>query len=330
MDAAPVTRLSAFERSTAGRNGVLRKLYRCPVTARVFPRLDLAPSSDHAFRFDLAMRSLPGLSLAEVTCSSARAGHGKEDCRHDDLFLNLTLSGRRTVSRRGREVEFGDGEALLSTGAEAFEADFSQTRFISLRVPMQPIAALVKDVRDRLFRPIPRDTEALSLLASYAGLLLQDEQIPIDGPMQRLAVAHVHDLVTLALGATRDVAEIANARGARAARLRVVKHDVLQNLARADLSVATVAARQRLPVRYVQRLFEADGTTFTAFLLGERLARAHRLLRDPLLRDRPIGALAYEAGFTNQAYFNRVFRARFCVSPSDIRDQARAQDQWSG
>jgi AraC-like DNA-binding protein len=76
-------------------------------------------------------------------------------------------------------------------------------------------------------------------------------------------------------------------------------------------------------VRYVQRLFETEGTTFTEFVRERRLARAHRMLGDPRLAARPIGVIAYEAGFTNQAYFNRAFRARYGAAPSDIRAQVR-------
>ncbi len=33
--------------------------------------------------------------------------------------------------------------------------------------------------------------------------------------------------------------------------------------------------------RYVQMLFDEEGTTFTDFVLRQRLARAHRMLSDP-------------------------------------------------
>ena len=50
---------------------------------------------------------------------------------------------------------------------------------------------------------------------------------------------------------------------------------------RPDLSVAALAARHGCTPRFVQRLFEAEGTTFTEYVLAERLARAHRMLMDP-------------------------------------------------
>ena len=87
--------------------------------------------------------------------------------------------------------------------------------------------------------------------------------------------------------------------------------------------MTTLAARHRLAVRYVQRLFEAEGTTFTEFVLARRLERAHRLLTDPRCTDRPVSMIAFEVGFGHVPYFNEAFRRRFGASPSDVRAHAR-------
>jgi AraC-like DNA-binding protein len=105
--------------------------------------------------------------------------------------------------------------------------------------------------------------------------------------------------------------------------LREIKADIDRSLGREEFSIASLAARHRLPVRYAQRLFEAEGTTFTEFVLERRLARAYRLLTDPRSPDRPIGVILFEAGFANQTYFNRAFRSRFGMAPSDVRARAR-------
>jgi AraC-like DNA-binding protein len=57
-----------------------------------------------------------------------------------------------------------------------------------------------------------------------------------------------------------------------------------------------------------------------------RLARAHRLLTDPRYRDRNISAVGYEAGFGDLSYFNRTFRHRYGMTPSDVREAAHGSD----
>jgi AraC-like DNA-binding protein len=87
--------------------------------------------------------------------------------------------------------------------------------------------------------------------------------------------------------------------------------------------VAALAARHRCTERFVQRLFEMEGTTFTEYVLAQRLARAHRMLSDPRRDGEKISTVAYDCGFGDVSYFNRVFRRRYGIAPSDVRAQAR-------
>ena len=70
-----------------------------------------------------------------------------------------------------------------------------------------------------------------------------------------LFTGHIHDLVALAVGATRDAANVAFGRGMRAARLQAAKAFIIRNIRRADLSAKTVAVRLGVTPRYVNMLF---------------------------------------------------------------------------
>jgi AraC-like DNA-binding protein len=99
-----------------------------------------------------------------------------------------------------------------------------------------------------------------------------------------------------------------------------MKEDIRQNLNRPDLSVHSIAARHRVSARYVQKLFEESGSTFTQFVMEERLTAAHKALGAQL--DTPINTIAYDLGFNDISNFNRVFRRRFGCTPSDVRKAA--------
>jgi AraC-like DNA-binding protein len=73
-------------------------------------------------------------------------------------------------------------------------------------------------------------------------------------------------------------------------------------------------------------LFEGEGSTFTEFVNGLRLARVYRTLSDPRLCDRTIGALALECGFRDLSHFNRLFLRAFGATPSDVRARAWRKD----
>ena len=86
-----------------------------------------------------------------------------------------------------------------------------------------------------------------------------------------------------------------------------------------------MAARQGISEAYVRKLFEGEGTSFTDFVLEQRLAHARRLLSDPRYADRSITSIATDAGFGDLSYFNRCFRRRFGETPSAVRAEAARQ-----
>jgi AraC-like DNA-binding protein len=117
-------------------------------------------------------------------------------------------------------------------------------------------------------------------------------------------------------------AALAKTGGMAAARLGAIKADIDKHLACPELTVGAVAARQGITPRYVQLLFEREGTTFSDFVRGQRLVRACRMLGDPLRARWSITAIAFEAGFGDLSYFNRSFRRRYAACPSDVREAA--------
>jgi AraC-like DNA-binding protein len=182
---------------------------------------------------------------------------------------------------------------------------------------MVPMDALIA-------RRIPAETEALRLLSRYLALA-QEERLLAAPELQKVFTRHVVDLLALCVGATREATETARSRGLRAARLHAIRQDVLRALHRPDLSVRLIARWHGVTPRYVQALFDEDGSTFTRFVLEERLKGVHQALSDESRRTVPISAIAYEMGFTDLSNFNRAFRQRFGQTPTDIRAAARAR-----
>jgi AraC-like DNA-binding protein len=141
-----------------------------------------------------------------------------------------------------------------------------------------------------------------------------------------LAGVHIADLVASALGARQDAVATIEERGVRAARLRSVLDAIAQGAGEANLDPARVASQLGMSVRYLHRLLEESGRTFSEHLLDRRLDRAHRLLRDPRLADRKVSEIAMEAGFSDLSHFNRSFRRRFGETPSFARAMATRKE----
>ena len=277
---------------------------------------------------DFTVRWLPGLVLqigaVEAVCFERAPRHLADGVA--DLVLSVNLGGGGVVRfGRGREVILRPGDAALRSCAESNAGRpmiaRERGRFCALRVPREALAPLVTNVDDAVLRLIPRGTGALKLLANYVGML--DDDALATPELRRLVVTQIYDLAALAIGATRDAAAITEGRGVRAARLRAIKADIADRLAHDDLTVAAVASRQRISESYVRKLFESEGSSFSEWVLGARLIRAHRMLTDPRFAGRSITSVAFDAGFGDVSYFNRSFRRRFGATPSEIRAEAK-------
>lgn len=309
-------RFSTEDFSERDRLGALRDIF-----GRTVCSLEIEPLASDRFRFDTAIYALPGLGVVAGSCSGMKLNHSKNLIVDDDLSF-MTGVMNWTATQLGRNPALGPGDGVLMNNAEVGSMVLPDTaQFTTFKVPMKEIAPLVPDIGELIARRVPHDSQALRLLVRYLDVL-QEEGALQTFELQRLAVSHVYDLFALTLGATRDSAEIAKTRGLRAARLRAIKADITENTTRGDLTVTTIAARHGVTPRYVQMLFEFEGTTFTEFLLGERLNRAHRMLTSLRLGGRTIGAVALEAGFNDLSYFNRTFRRRFGATPSEVRAAA--------
>jgi AraC-like DNA-binding protein len=319
MDSA----ISANERSCRFVSNDVPERERVAVTRDILSRgiwgFDFEPAVDVPFFSEGCTATLPGLVLADVVTSEGRTQRGPRHLVGDQYLLSICVSGTSRVSQCGRELTIRDGDAVLSMGAERATMNFTASRFLSLRLPAAALESLLPDAEDCVARRIDRDTPALKLLVGYAGILRETHALA--GSAGQAAVAHVYDLAALALGAVGEDAAQSKRRALRAVRLRAIKADIEENLRAEGLSVEALATRHHLPVRYVRRLFEEDGTTFTAFVLEHRLARARQMLTNPRLAHQKISFVAIESGFSNLSYFNETFRRRFGLTPSEMRVQ---------
>jgi AraC-like DNA-binding protein len=293
------------------------------LSARLEPIEPLEPLPDYPVHVDVTKRTLPGLAVVSGTFSGLRhairpswaAANGE-----DDLLFGVNIWGCSVARQRDRDLTLGDGDAFFATRDRSGFTLMRPTpaRFVACRVPRAAIVPLVGRIDDTPPCLIPPHTEALTLLVTYARAIA--DALPLaTAELQRLAVTHMHDLVAATIGATRDGWAIAEGRGIAAARLRAIMTDISAHLADGDLSAGKIANRHGVTRRYVHKLFENEGLTFSSFVLGQRLSRAHRILRDPKLADRNISSVAFDVGFGDLSYFNRVFRRRYAATPTEVR-----------
>jgi AraC-like DNA-binding protein len=103
------------------------------------------------------------------------------------------------------------------------------------------------------------------------------------------------------------------------AHLLSAKTYIAGHLGDPGLCVDIVARVVGVTPRHLNRAFAAEQTTVAQFILARRLERAKGDLAAPALAHFRIADIAFRWGFSSQAHFSRMFRARFGCSPSEMR-----------
>src|SRR5439155_23099873 len=105
--------------------------------------------------------------------------------------------------RRSFELAFGDAGTCYNSEPADLILPCASGRHLGLVVPLKPLAELVPDIEARMPCRIPRESEPLRLLTGYLGAV--EDNVTLASPELRQAVVtHIHDLIALALGASRD------------------------------------------------------------------------------------------------------------------------------
>jgi AraC-like DNA-binding protein len=271
-------------------------------------------------RVHIVRRSLPGLGILSGALDGVRQEGTRDGDKSGAVFFAINLQGAVVARQRGREVDLHEGDGVLLTRDDTGWTLVrpGRTSFVGLMVPRALLEPMVPNIDDAVLRPISRETGALRLLTRYLAAI-DDEDTLTDVGLLPAITSQIHDLVALSIGATTAAEHIARDRGVRAARLRAIKQDILAHLGDGDLRPAQVATRHGMTLRYMQKLFEGEGLSYSEFLLTQRLTRAYRLLTSPLHAQRAISDVAYDVGFNDLSYFNRTFRRQYRATPSDVR-----------
>jgi AraC-like DNA-binding protein len=317
-DLAEMQELQSLRVATSPGHGKRAVEEFLEIWGRNILRMEMDPIGTEPLDVDLTLRSLPHFAMAAGALSPMHNRHTEALIDNDDFILVVIDRGTAEMRQHGRVVTVGEGEAVLTANGTAGSfKGMTPTRVINFRLDRNLLGQHVADIDDLVARPIARDNRVLQLLAGYANVL--NDQSALRTPELRHTVAlHMHELAALTISAN-SAAKIAQGGGVRAARLHAIKTDILANLGDQHLTPGAVALRHGITPRYLNLLFEPEGATFSEYVLAQRLGRAHRLLLDPRNRGRRISAIAYEVGFGDLSYFNRSFRRRFGMTPSEAR-----------
>ncbi len=284
--------------------------------------LELRAADQSGFRAQLEFRRVGMIDIMTNTLTAIDTARTADLVRDGDdtLMVMLLLEGKAHQTQFGDDHQLHAGDAIICDSAYPGEFNLlTNSKLLSLKIPRMKLGALLPHMSRFAGTPLSRDPVALRLLSGYlAGTF--DVDFGGSALAARLHQDHIIDLVSLALGTEGDTRALAEQRGAQAVRRSAVVQVIAASMADPALDATMVAARLGITVRYVHHLLEPTGRSFSEHLLDKRLARAVALLCEATQRHRKIADIAFEVGFKDLSYFNRMFRRKYGGTPTDMRE----------
>jgi AraC family transcriptional activator of tynA and feaB len=233
----------------------------------------------------------------------------------DIFFLNLPLSDNSSASQDGRTARLGKGDFAILDSSRPFELGFEDDfQQISLALPHDLLAPLLATPAQATAIRV-RGNRGVGAIASSALRTLADTGGSYDRQAARSLTDQLAGLVALSLGGVTA----SPASATPALLLQAALDEVDRSLSDPDLSPTRVAERVAISTRYLHQLFSEHGTSFGRWVLARRLQRCRQDLADSSRDHWTIAEISCEHGFRDPSYFARAFKARYGISPRELR-----------
>ncbi|MCP3474152.1 helix-turn-helix domain-containing protein [Bradyrhizobium sp. CCGUVB1N3] len=276
------------------------------------------PAKVETIRFGAAAVNRVVFPEHTVHRSRADIAASSESC----FYLNFKLAGRCRMLQGNRDVSLSRGQVGICDSDR-------EVRLLHDRGPTLEVASFwvpSRALRDRLPPGFDFEVERVSD-DPHVGHLIVETARSLNAGALRMTEEDSErlfgvllDLVALSLS-RRSRAQTAEAASFADATVLALRRAIHERLREPGVTVAAVAGAVGISERYVHKLFERSGTTFSDYIMERRLDGAAADLRDQAMVGREIGAIAFDWGFSDLSHFTRRFKQRFDCRPRDWRNR---------
>lgn len=282
-------------------------------------RLPMPPGDtiDDAFHGDVVGLVSPmGVEFSRVSATP----HTISGCYSDQpsaLWLALLLEGASAFTGQGENVELRRGDILYGpSGCDSTLELRDDFRLLYVRVPCVLLNPTLLGPASMRFGILPAQSRLTRVMTGMLRAVGDDleafdatEIHPVEIALSEFVVASLASSQTMRRFGERS----------RAAHFQRICQSIEQQLTDGELSVGKVSAQQNVSPRYLQKLFEEAGSSFTQYVRDRRLERCHIDLLSPAHQTLSILEICFRWGFNDAAHFSRSFRAKFGVTPRACR-----------
>jgi len=279
-----------------------------------FGSLGVHRPEDGALAVDLDACISDRFSLMKFVTDGVAVEHAsRSGASGSTLSVTIVADGEHRFERADQRIRLGAGDILVYDPRDTHRVTCTGTTF-ALHAPRELIAG-----RDFLKGPL-LSTAARDSPLNWA-VLGAFERISATAP--QLPAGHVDLLIDRALELFLSSLNAHAPGGEDEARspaqtLARIKRLIEERLGDEHLSATELARRAGLSVRYINKLFEAEGASLMRYVWARRLERIKLDLSKPA-QTLTISEIAFRWGFSDAAHFARVFRKATGMSARDWR-----------
>jgi AraC family transcriptional activator of tynA and feaB len=269
------------------------------------------------FAADIQVGRLQDLQVARCVCQPCSGfRQSLEIAQSKAAYYGLLL-----LYDGQEEVEVGSRRALLGPGSSLLWDSTEPIRF-KLHSPVCKTTVFVP--QKRLQDALPQTRRLVGVAFDWRRGLgavtashisaLGSHICYIDNRQAESAAETTLELIAISLGSQDTRAGDSQ----RAGMLARIKEHVESHLNDDELGPRTLARRFGISLRYVHLLFAGEGITASRYILERRLERCRRELK-VVGSHKNVTEVAIDWGFNDPAYFSRVFKKRYGLSPLQYR-----------
>lgn len=301
--------------------------YFCDAVCEAFMELTPYRTSSKTFSATVESVKLTNGGINKVYGSSHSVERTHSQINRADqpcFYLNIQLRSQCVIHQGNNQIALNQGQMALFDGTKPFKIHHpldDKMAVASLQLPRHAVETAARAYKidvGKLGGIRVSDHPSLGPLAVATIRTLADRS----ATMSSIDAQVLFDnLLRLSVAAsTSNEEDTAYEKAVLSPPLLVAILEFLdKHLENPQLSISTVSAHFGVTPRYVHKLFEHMGPSYSQFVRERRLDRIMIILRNPENARTTIADIAFSNGFSDLSSFNRRFKERFGSSPKEIR-----------
>ena len=291
------------------------------VICREYAQVDIISPVHGDLSQELIIYPWENLQLSTVKSSAISLQRSSREPylnRHDAYLMVMLLSGDYLMQQNGRDVLLQSGDMTLydATRPHRVHCQGESTEVIYLSIPRTVFRDRVSGIDNCTALRIP-GTQGIGYIAAnfLRSSVTHADQLQ---PHEFSSLAeHALDFLALAVTSVRP-GNFSLSRS-RSVSLNMIKTFIEQNLRDTELDTDLIVHHAGLSARYINTLFEDEGTSLMRYVWKRRLENCRKELQNPLYAGHRLSDIAFRWGFNDAAHFSRAFKQQFGCSPREFR-----------